>query len=270
MSHQLPDEFADYSLAWAEEFDGPAGTPASPRTWRAETGGHGWGNSELQYYTAETANAALDGASHLAVTVRRSDPQRATTDYDGCHYTSARLNTKNLKSFRYGLIRAKIKLPRGRGIWPALWMLGTSIDQAEWPGCGEIDVMENFGTSPSVVHGTVHGPGYSGATGITASLDTGSPLADDFHIYSVCWEPDRIRWYADQALYHTVTPADLQGRPWVFDNDFYLLVNVAVGGHPSAPPDSSTVFPQAMLIDYIRVYTTQVTKHPEVTPHPAA
>jgi beta-glucanase (GH16 family) len=187
--------------------------------------------------------------------VRRPDSPLAAAQYAGCQYTSARLTSKNLKSFRYGLIQAKIKLPSGRGIWPAFWMLGTNIDQAGWPQCGEIDVMENFGTNPAVVHGTIHGPGYSGAGGITASLDTGSPLADDFHVYAVSWEPGRIRWYADHTLYHTVTPAGLQGNPWVFDHGFYLLINVAVGGHFSAPPDPSAAFPQTMLIDYIRVYT---------------
>ena len=255
MSDQVPGEFAAYSLAWAEEFDGPAGAPASPRAWRPETGGHGWGNAELQYYTAEPANAALDGAGNLAITVRRPDPRQAAARYSGCQYTSARLTSKNLKSFRYGLIQAKIKLPSGHGIWPAFWMLGTDIDAAGWPGCGEIDVMENFGTNPAVAHGTVHGPGYSGAGGITASLDAGSPLAASFHVYSACWEPGRIRWYADQTLYHTVTPGDLPGHSWVFDHDFYLLINVAVGGHFSAVPDASTAFPQAMLVDYIRVYT---------------
>ena len=252
----VPAEFAGWSLAWAEEFDGPARSPADPATWRPEMGGHGWGNSELQYYTGETANAALDGAGNLAITAARPDPRLATARYDGCRYTSARLITKGLKSFRYGLIQARIKLPAGRGIWPACWMLGTDIDDAGWPGCGEIDVMENFGTDPAVVHGTVHGPGYSGGSGITASLDTGAPLASGFNVYSVCWEPGRIRWYAGQALYHTVTPAGLHGRPWVFDHDFYLLINVAVGGGRAGRPGRSTVFPQAMLIDYIRVYTT--------------
>lgn len=255
MSDHVPSEFAAWSLTWAEEFNGPAGSPADPATWRPETGGHGWGNAELQYYTGETANAALDGAGNLAITAARADSRLAADRYDGCPYTSARLITKDLKSFRYGLIQARIKLPAGRGIWPAFWMLGTDIDAAGWPACGEIDVMENFGTNPAAVHGTVHGPGYSGDGGITASLDTGTPLAAGFHEYSVCWEPGRIRWYADRALYHTVTPEDLHGRPWVFDHAFYLLINVAVGGRPSRPPDPSTLFPQTMLIGYIRVYT---------------
>jgi beta-glucanase (GH16 family) len=133
-------------------------------------------------------------------------------------------------------------------------MLGQDIDRVGWPRCGEIDVMENFGKDPSLVHGTVHGPGYAGPDGITASFDAGVPLADDFHLYSVAWEPARIRWYLDDQLYRTLTPDDLGGSPWVFDHDFFLLLNVAVGGAFSQPPDSSTTFPQTMLIDYIRVY----------------
>jgi beta-glucanase (GH16 family) len=144
MSHDVPAEFASWSLAWAEEFNGLAGSSADPGTWRPEIGGHGWGNSELQYYTGETANAALDGAGNLVIKVARADPELASAQYDGCEYTCARLITKNLKSFRYGLIQARIKLPAGRGIWPAFWMLGSDIDTAGWPGCGEIDVMENF------------------------------------------------------------------------------------------------------------------------------
>jgi beta-glucanase (GH16 family) len=244
-------------LVWAEEFDGPAGAPPDPRTWQPETGGHGWGNAELQYYTGEPSNAALDGAGHLAITARRADPEQAR--YDGCRYTSARLISKNLRSFRYGLIEARIKLPSGRGIWPACWLLGTDIDQVGWPRCGEIDVMENFGTSPAAVHGTVHGPGYCGGGGISGTIDAGAPLADDFHIYAVRWEPDRIRWYVDQTCYHAVTHADLRGHPWVFDHDFYLLLNVAVGGTASVPPDSSMTFPQTMLVDYVRFYGRHIS-----------
>jgi Glycosyl hydrolases family 16 len=261
-----------YSLAWADEFDGPAGAPASPATWRPETGGHGWGNRELQYYTDGTANAALDGGGCLAITVRRAPPARAAPPraappraapprdgarYDGRRYTSARLITKDLMSFRYGFVTARIRLPGGRGIWPAFWLLGQDIDEVGWPRCGEIDVMENFGTNPAEVCGTVHGPGYSGAAGISGCLDTGASLADDFHLYSVQWEPDRIRWFADRTMYHSVTPADLHGRPWLFDRDFYLLINVAVGGTASVPPDDSVSFPQAMLIDYVRVYAVR-------------
>jgi len=241
-------------LLWADEFDGPAGIPADPGTWRPETGGHGWGNAELQYYTGEPDNAALDGAGHLAITVRRADPELAAARYDGRRYTSARLITKDLKPVRYGLIEASIKIPRGRGLWPAFWLLGTDIDQVGWPACGEIDVMENFGTAPAWVYGTVHGPGYCGKSGIGGEFAAGTRLADDFHAYAVHWEPDRIRWFFDGTPYHTVTPAGLGGNPWVFDHDCYLLLNVAVGGTASVSPESSAPFPQTMLVDYVRVY----------------
>jgi len=248
------DPLPGYTLAWADEFDGPAGAPPDPRTWRPETGGHGWGNAELQYYTAETANAALDGAGHLAITARQAGQELAATAYDGCRYTSARLITRDLRPVRYGLIEASMKIPGGRGIWPAFWLLGTDIDQAGWPACGEIDVMENFGTEPCWVYGTVHGPGYCGDIGIGGEHGTGAPLAGDFHSYAVAWEPDLIRWFFDGTCYHTVTPASLRGNRWVFDHDCYLLLNVAVGGTASVPPDGSTRFPQTMLVDYVRVY----------------
>jgi beta-glucanase (GH16 family) len=133
-------------------------------------------------------------------------------------------------------------------------MLGQDIDEVGWPHCGEIDVMENFGKDPTVVHGTVHGPGYCGATGVTASYRADVCLAEDFHVYAVRWEPNRIRWYLDDQLYATVTPDDLRGNLWVFDHEFYLLLNVAVGGSFSVDPDPSAALPQAMLVDYVRVY----------------
>lgn len=244
---------AGYTLAWSDEFDGPAGSPPDPAIWKPEVGGHGWGNRELQFYT-DGENASLDGTGSLAIVVRRSDPRLRGERYGGCQYTSARLISKDRVAFRYGVVQARIRLPGGRGIWPAFWMLGQDLDQAGWPQCGEIDVMENFGTDPAVVQGTVHGPGYSGARGIAATCQAGLNLCDDFHLYSVAWEPDRIRWYLDGRNYATVTPGDLRGHRWVFDHDFFLLVNVAVGGVASVRPDTSTVFPQRMLVDYIRAY----------------
>jgi beta-glucanase (GH16 family) len=258
MHDPVVDDPAGWSLAWSDEFDGPAGAPADPATWRPEVGGHGWGNGELQYYTDGTGNAALDGAGNLAIVVRRPDPALRGR-FGGREFTSARLITKDRVAFAYGLVQARVRLPSGRGIWPAFWMLGQDLDRVGWPRCGEIDVMENFGKDPSLVHGTVHGPGYAGPDGITASFDAGMPLADDFHLYSVAWEPARIRWYLDDQLYHTLTPDDLGGSPWVFDHDFFLLVNVAVGGAFSQPPDSSISLPQTMLIDYIRVYGRPVS-----------
>jgi beta-glucanase (GH16 family) len=246
-----------WSLVWSDEFDGPAGAPPGSDTWRPEVGGHGWGNDELQYYTDTVDNASLDGNGNLAITVRRSAPGLRDRRFGGRGYTSARLVTKDRVAFSYGLVRTRIRLPRGRGLWPAFWMLGQDIDHVGWPRCGEIDVMENFGVEPGLVHGTVHGPGYAGQAGITTQHDARTRLGDDFHVYSVQWEPDRIRWYFDDELYGTVTPADLRGKPWVFDHDFFLLLNVAVGGTFSQRPDDTLDLPQSMLVDYVRVYAPE-------------
>lgn len=251
----MSDLARGWSLAWSEEFDGTAGGPADPRTWRAETGGGGWGNAELQYYTGGSENAFLDGASNLALVVRQPEPRLREDRYGGCGYTSARLISKDRVALRYGLVQARIQVPDGRGIWPAFWMLGQDIDTAGWPQCGEIDVMEILGHDPEVVHATIHGPGYSGRAGVTASHRARASLAEAFHVYSVAWEPSRIRWYLDDQLYATVTPGGLRDRPWVFDHDFYLLINVAVGGTFPGNPDTSLTLPRTMLIDYIRHYT---------------
>jgi beta-glucanase (GH16 family) len=255
MGDGSPGGPASGPLVWSQEFDGPAGSPPDPGAWRLETGGGGWGNQELQYYTSGTENACLDGAGQLAITARQADPRSRSDRYGGRGYTSARLTSKDRVAFRYGLVQARIRLPRGRGIWPALWMLGHDIDEVGWPRCGEIDVMESLGHDPAVSYGAVHGPGYTGGA-ITAACHAGTNLADDFHVYSVAWEPGRISWYLDDERYAAVTPGDLRGNPWVFDHDFFLLANVAVGGTWPGSPDSSTSFPQTMLIDYIRCYPT--------------
>jgi beta-glucanase (GH16 family) len=241
----------DRILVWSDEFDGPREAPPDPSKWRHETGGDGWGNDELQHYTDELANACLDGKGNLAITVHRLGPERARYD-DDRQYTSARLVTKGLASFSYGLVKARIKLPPG-GLWPGFWMLGQDIDEVGWPACGEIDVMENFGDDMAVVHGTAHGPGYS-EPGITASHNAGESLARQHHVYTVSWEPHEIRWYLDHHLYAALGPDDLDGKPWVFDHEFYLLLNLAVGGTFSATPGPSVPFPQVMLVDFVRVY----------------
>jgi beta-glucanase (GH16 family) len=234
------------TVVWADDFDGPAGAPVDAAAWGFEVGGNGWGNEELQVYTAGTANAALDGAGCLAITARREP--------DG-GYTSARLVTKGRMTVRHGLVTARVKVPGGRGIWPAFWMLGADIDTAGWPACGEIDVMECFGTDPRTVQGTVHGPGYAGRDGVSGRHHAAADLADDFHDYAVRWEPESVTWLFDGTPYHRVTPADLPG-PWRFEHDFYLLLNVAVGGSFSVPPDA-TDFPRTMLVDSVTVITAQ-------------
>ena len=243
-------------LTWSDEFNGSNGSAPDPAKWAIETGGNGWGNNELEYYTARSQNAhQADG--NLVITAL----QETYTGTDGVtrNYTSARLKTSALFNQAYGRFEARIKIPAGQGLWPAFWMLGQDIGTAGWPACGEIDIMENVGFEPSKVHGTVHGPGYSGSHGLTGvyTLPAGR-FSDAFHVFAVEWEPSAVRFYVDGNLYETRTPADLPaGTRWVYDHPFFVLLNVAVGGDWPGSPDGSTVFPQTMLVDYVRVYRAQ-------------
>lgn len=244
-----------WTLSWSDEFDGPAGARVDANRWTFDLGGGGWGNQELETYTDRPENARLRGDGVLVIDVLRE--RHVGADGIARDYTSARLKTQGVFSQAYGRFEARLKLPRGRGIWPAFWMLGADITSAGWPACGEIDIMENVGHEPGVARGTLHGPGYSGADSIGADfvLPAGRRFADDFHVFAVEWEPDVVRFFVDGTLYQTRTPADLpSGSRWVFDHPFFLLVNVAVGGHWPGPPDATTVFPQQMLVDYVRVY----------------
>ena len=243
-----------WKLVWSDEFNGPNGSAVDGSKWVSETGGSGWGNNELEYYTARLDNASQqDGKLVIKVLQEKYiGPDDATRNY-----TSARLKTKDKFSQTYGRFEARIKIPRGQGIWPAFWMLGNDIDKPGWPDCGEIDIMENIGKEPTLIHGTIHGPGYSGEHGIGASfeLPDREPFFDDFHVYAVEWEPNAIRFYVDEHLYTTRTPADLsKGAKWVYDHPFFLLLNVAVGGGWPGNPDATSTFPQTMLVDYVRVY----------------
>jgi beta-glucanase (GH16 family) len=246
-------ERSSWRLVWSDEFNGPDGSLPDPTKWSLETGGNGWGNRELEYYTARGQNLQVEHG-HLVITARRED----YTGKDGVsrHFTSARIKTQGKFSQVYGRFEARIRLPYGQGLWPAFWMLGDDIDQAGWPECGEIDVMENIGKEPSTVHGTIHGPGYSGDKGIGEPFILPNVrLADRYHIFAVEWAPDLIRFYVDKHLYATRTPADLPpGTSWVYNHPFFLLLNVAIGGSWPGDPDSSTAFPQTMLVDYVRVY----------------
>jgi beta-glucuronidase len=237
-----------WKLAWHDEFDGTALDAAK---WSFAMGGKGWGNRELESYTDRPQNVAVkDGM--LAITAVKEDYTGADGVARG--YTSGRILTQRKFAQRYGRFEARIKIPAGQGMWPAFWMLG---EGGRWPDAGEIDIMENIGKEPGTVHGTIHGPGYSGSKGISTplTLEAGRKFADDFHVYAVEWEPNVIRWYVDDRLYKTVTPADLPaGTRWVYDHPFYLLLNLAVGGDWPGSPDGTTAFPQSMLVDYVRVY----------------
>ena len=243
-----------WSLVWDDEFNQPDGTGVDTTKWTAETGGNGWGNNELETYTSRTQNAFI---SNNTLVIKAIKETFTGTDGITRSYTSARLKTQAKFEQAYGRFEARVKVPFGQGLWPAFWMLGNDISTAGWPTCGEMDVMENIGREPSTVHGSMHGPGYSGGNPLTASysLPAGKNFSDDFHTFAVEWEPNVARFYVDGLLYETHTPADLPaGAKWVFDHPFFILLNVAVGGTWPGSPDQTTTFPQTMQVDYVRVY----------------
>ena len=252
-----PPPPARYTLVWSDEFSGPDGSAPDSEKWTYDLGGNGWGNNELESYTNRTQNAQLK-RGNLVITAQKdtyADPKDRITR----NYTSARLKTQNLFSQVYGRFEARIKIPAGQGMWPAFWMLGNDISSVGWPKCGEIDIMENIGKEPGTVHGSLHGPSTTGRTSdVTAffSLPAGQNFSDDFHLYAVEWEHGTIRFYADTNLYATFNQSQWPaGGTWVFDHPFFIILNVAVGGDWPGPPDNATVFPQQMLVDYVRVYT---------------
>ncbi|GAA2634647.1 glycoside hydrolase family 16 protein [Dactylosporangium fulvum] len=257
------------NLTWSDEFNGAAGSAPDPAKWKHDVGGSGWGNNERQYYTAGAANSALDGSGNLVISARKENPGNFNCWYGRCEYTSARLLTAGKFTQKYGRFEARLKIPRGQGLWPAFWMLGDDIGTNPWPNSGEIDIMENVGKEPSTLHGTLHGPGYSGGNPLTSSttLSGGRALADDFHTFAVDWAPDSIVWYLDGVQYARKTPADTRGNRWVFDHPFFMILNVAVGGNWPGSPDGSTTFPQQMVIDYVRVFA--YTTGGGTTPPPA-
>ena len=243
----------NWVLTWSDEFNGPDGSSPDNHKWNVQTGGSGWGNDELQYYTSRPQNVRQENGD-LVIEARKE----SFVGPDGVrrNFTSARITTERLFSQKYGRFEARIQVPSGQGVWPAFWLLGTNVPETGWPECGEIDVMENVGREPGVIHGTIHGPGYSGATPLTTAytLSQGH-FSDGFHIFTVEWEPGEIRFYVDGELFSTKRSADIPpGTHWVFDHPFFLILNLAVGGHLPGSPDASTSFPQRMLVDYVRVY----------------
>ncbi|MFJ1598643.1 lectin [Streptomyces sp. NPDC088261] len=250
-----PVPAAAAAVTFNDDFNGPAGSGVDGSKWQLETGDN-VNNHERQYYTSGTNNAALDGAGNLVIQARKENPNNYQCWYGRCEYTSARLNTANKFSAQYGRVESRIKIPRGQGIWPAFWMLGNG--GGGWPAQGEIDIMENVGFEPSTVHGTLHGPGYSGSEGIGAgyTLPGGQQFADAFHTFAIDWAPNSITWSVDGNVYQRRTPADLGGDAWVFNKSFFMILNLAVGGYWPGDPNGSTVFPQYMVIDYVRVTTS--------------
>jgi beta-glucanase (GH16 family) len=241
-----PTDATRWRLTWSDEFTGAAGAPPDAATWTAEVGTN-WGNAQLEYDTDRTSNAALDGNGHLVITARREQ-------FSGSAYTSARLTTAGKRSFQYGKIEGRMKLPRGQGMWPAFWMLGADFATVGWPATGEIDVMEYRGQEPGTVIGSLHGPGYSGGAALSRRHSPAATRFDNsFHVFTVEWSAERVDWFVDGAHYFAVRKGDVPG-PWVFDHPFNLLLNLAVGGNFVGAPSEFTEFPQELVVDWVRVY----------------
>jgi len=244
---------ADWVLSWQDEFNGPNGAPPDKAKWVTETGGNGWGNGELQYYTSRPQNIRQENGNLVidAIEEKFTGPDGVERDY-----TSARVNTRGRFSQKYGRFEARIKSPAGRSVWPAFWLMGDDFSTAGWPTCGEIDVMEGIGPLASQIRGSIHGPGYSGRDSLTSTFQLPSGnFSDAFHIFALEWGPDILRFYVDGKLYATKTPADLPpGEPWVYDRPFFVLFDLAVRSRTPDISGTTTTFPERMLVDYVRVY----------------
>lgn len=245
--YETPTSYAGYNLVWSDEFSGSA---LNSDYWTPETGNGngGWGNNELEYYTGSTKNVFVSDGN-LIIEARKED-------YSSYHYTSARIKTQNKKEFQFGRIDIRAKLPSGQGIWPALWMLGSNISSVGWPACGEIDIMEYKGQEPTIVHGTMHWQGTLGGDVYKTALYYLNPgtFYDKFHVFSIVWEQDSIKWYIDDQLYLTGTKTDVGDANYPFNAYEFFIFNVAVGGNFLGSPDETTVFPQRMFVDYVRVF----------------
>lgn len=240
----------DYQLVWSDEFD-YTGLPDSSK-WYLETGGSGWGNGESQYYTRNDADNAYVSDGYLTITAIKEQ-------YNNNEYTSARLNSTNEGSFLYGRFDIMAKLPSGTGVWPAIWMLPTNWEYGNWPASGEIDIMEYVGYDVNTIYYTIHTAAYNHMQGTQiGGHDTYSDVSNTFHKYSLEWLPDVLVWYIDDVevfRYSVPTGANVDSTTWPFDIEFHLMLNIAVGGSwGGAQGVNDDIFPQEMVIDYVRVY----------------
>ena len=240
-----PTEAVNWTVQWQDDFDGVAGALPDPANWKFDVGTN-WGNAQLEYDTDRASNASLDGVGHLVITARREN-------YQGQPYTSARLTTAGRREFQYGKIEARMQLPRGQGMWPAFWLLGSNFPTVGWPTAGEIDIMEYRGQEPSSIIGSLHGPGYSGGGALTQKKTFAATRFDNsFHVFAVEWSADRVDYLVDGERYFRVDKSAVPG-PWVYDHPFNIIVNLAVGGNFVGAPNDFTSFPQSMIVDWVRV-----------------
>lgn len=237
--------YSGYSLVWEEEFTGST-LNADNWTYEIGTGNNGWGNNELQYYREQNTN--LFGGN-LVIEAKQQN-------FGSRNYTSSRLVTLGKQEFQYGRMDIRAALPKGQGIWPAIWMLGSNFNQVGWPACGEIDIMELVGHQPNRVHGTVHyGVDFNQHQyrGESITLSEGV-FADEFHLFTIIWEEDHIEWLVDDVPFFEFNRGDTGNQPWPFNDDFFFIINLAVGGNWPGSPNASTEFPQYLFVDYIRVF----------------
>lgn len=241
-----------WNLAWSDEFNG---TSINTSNWKYESGGDGWGNNELEYYTNRSENARIENGN-LVIEARKEN-------YSGMNYTSARLKSQGLKNWTYGKVEARMKLPAGQGVWPAFWMLGENISQVSWPKCGEIDIMEHI-NNESAIHGTIHWDSTGNNT--HAQYGAASPNIDvtQYHVYSIEWDASSIKWFVDGTQYLEANIANNINGTEEFHKPFFILFNLAIGGNWPGNPDGSTPFPAKMYVDYVRVY-----QHGDNNPTPA-
>lgn len=242
--YSTPTSYAGMNLVWADEFDQGVINSAD---WTHEIGAGGWGNQELQTYTSSPVNSYIHEEEYLVIEAQKTSGG----------FTSARMITKDKQEFKYGRIDIRAVLPEGQGIWPALWMLGENISSDGWPACGEIDIMELVGHIPGRVYGTVHyGPNNAGHQhkGTSKSLGAGEKFSDEFHVFSIIWEEDAIRFLMDDVEFFDIFPSDLGSNAYPFNNEFFFIFNIAVGGEWPGDPNESTIFPQRMIVDYVRVF----------------
>lgn len=244
--YMTPESYSGYQIAWQDEF---SGTALDASSWNMEQGGGGWGNAELQNYTNRPENVSVANGNLVITALKES--------YGGNAYTSARITTQNKRDFTFGRIDIRAKLPKGQGVWPALWMLGSEIKTIPWPASGEVDIMELLGHEPAKTYSTVHW-GNQGATvsqhiGNSLVLTGGDDFNQKYHVFSLDWQSNKMDFYVDNVLFYTVTNQSVTGT-YPFNKPFFFLFNVAVGGNWPGSPNASTTFPQQMLVDYIRVF----------------
>ncbi|HET9636794.1 MAG TPA: glycoside hydrolase family 16 protein [Gemmatimonadaceae bacterium] len=254
----LPTE---WTQIWSDEFDGPAGAAVDSSKWTNDlgdgcsNGNCGWGNNELESYSDDRSNISLNGQGQLAI-VGKPVPPVLKCYYGPCRYTSAKITTRGKFTVSAtGRVEARIKLPEGQGLWPAFWLLGTTCQQVGWPDCGEIDIMESKGSLPTLSSSALHGPGYSGQTPFANWQRFSSGSITDFHTYAVEWNPRSVQWFVDGMPHYQVGATDIHvfGKS-VLGKSFFVILNLAIGGHFDGNPRSESIFPATMLVDYVRVF----------------